>query len=328
MPADRRGSPRPPRAVVLGDLVLDVVLSPDEPLRRGTDVSGRVQLRQGGSAATTARWLARSGVPTALVTAVGRDEIGRRLVAVLQGVGVEVRATTLAGAGTGRLGVVLEADGERSFVADRGAILLLSPRHLRAAWFRGSGLLHLPAYSLLAEPLAGAALAAEAWVSRGGGAVSVDLASAGFLDRFGPGAVLDRVAGLRPAVILATAEESAAALGGAGPERLLELAPLVVVKEGAAGARALRRDRRPVAVRGRVIRLRDSTGAGDAFDAGFLAAWLRSGGREHGAGQDAERRGSRSSPDTEGLRRWLRAGQAAARGEVTGRRLILDGLSD
>src|SRR5450432_4124885 len=39
------------RALVLGDLTLDVVLSPAQPLASGTDVAGLVRLRQGGSAA-------------------------------------------------------------------------------------------------------------------------------------------------------------------------------------------------------------------------------------------------------------------------------------
>ena len=42
----------PARIVVLGDLMLDVVLAPTQPLETGTDVPGRVALVQGGSAAT------------------------------------------------------------------------------------------------------------------------------------------------------------------------------------------------------------------------------------------------------------------------------------
>lgn len=302
-----------PRAVVLGDLVLDIVLLPEGPIRPGTDVLGAVRFRQGGSAATTARWLARSAIPTTLVTALGADGLAARLVQALTAAGVEVRAASRRTWRTGRLGVLVEADGERSFVADRGAILHLRPRHLRAAWFAGVDLLHLPAYSLLAEPLAASAGWAAERVAHRGGAVSVDLASAGFLDRFGPRQVLDRVEALRPAVLLATAGESAAALGGAGPTRLLELAPLVVVKEGAAGARAMRRGRRDVVLRPRAARLQDSTGAGDAFDGGFLAAWLRAG--------PGARAGSLPAPD---LGRCLRAGHRAAWAEVTGPRPELD----
>src|SRR4029079_16942496 len=72
-----------PRVTVLGDLMLDVVLAPVRALEVGTDVPGRVSLRQGGSAATTSRWLGRLGVRTTLVCAVGRDSEGRALVSAI-----------------------------------------------------------------------------------------------------------------------------------------------------------------------------------------------------------------------------------------------------
>lgn len=293
------------RAVVLGDLVLDCVIVPDEPLRRGTDVAGQVRFRQGGSAATTARWLARSGVETSLVTALGDDRLGHDLETWLGAQGVAVRAVRLRGATTGRLGVLVEGDGERTFVADRGAILRLRPAHLRAAWFAGAALLHLPGYSLLTEPLASAAALAAAWTRDEGGWVSVDLASSGFLERYGAPRILERVAALEPAVVLATEAEATSALGGRAVERLLEIAPLVVVKSGPAGATAFRRDGPPLAVRPRRARVRDSTGAGDAFDAGFLAARLAPAGASRSAAS---------------LAACLRAGHTAARAEITGAR--------
>src|ERR687894_510686 len=100
----RRRSAAPAlRAVVLGDLMLDVVLAPARPLESGTDVPGTVALRQGGSAANTARWLARLGVRTTLVAAVGRDPAGRALVDALKADGVRVRAARVAGSRTGRI---------------------------------------------------------------------------------------------------------------------------------------------------------------------------------------------------------------------------------
>ncbi|MDQ3128212.1 MAG: hypothetical protein M3Q66_07130, partial [Chloroflexota bacterium] len=70
-PRSRPAAPgrRPPRVVVLGDLMLDVVLAPGQPLESGTDVPGRVMLRQGGSAANTAGWLARLGARSTLICA-------------------------------------------------------------------------------------------------------------------------------------------------------------------------------------------------------------------------------------------------------------------
>src|SRR6266576_6121531 len=108
----RAHQPSPPRVAVLGDLMVDVVLAPARPLEAGTDVPGRVMLRQGGSAASTARWLGRLGIRTTLVCAVGRDPEGRALTETLAGDGVRVRATRVAGERTGRIGVLVAPDGE------------------------------------------------------------------------------------------------------------------------------------------------------------------------------------------------------------------------
>ncbi len=257
---------------MLGDLVLDLVLVPDGPLRHGTDVAGRVVFRQGGSAATTARWFARLGLDAALVTAVADDGLGDGLVAYMESCGVEVHAARVHRSHTGRLGVLVEA-GDRSFVADRGAIHRLAPGHLRASWFRGARLLHVPAYSLVGDRIAATTERAARLAAQAGAVISLDLSSAGFLASEGPERILARVASLRPDVILATRQEAVAATSEGGVERLLELAPLVVVKEGALGAAAYRRAG-GLAARSsaRAARVLDTTGAGDAFDAGFLAA--------------------------------------------------------
>jgi sugar/nucleoside kinase (ribokinase family) len=119
--------------VVLGDLMVDVVLAPAQPLVSATDVPGRVSFVQGGSAANTARWLARLGARSSLVCSVGRDAAGRALIDALRGDGVVMRASRVTGARTGRIGVVLAPDGERSFVADRGAADRLAPGDLDAS---------------------------------------------------------------------------------------------------------------------------------------------------------------------------------------------------
>lgn len=313
-------------AVVLGDLMLDTVLAPDRPLQRGTDVPGRVALCQGGSAANTAAWLARIGVRTTLVCAVGRDAIGRALVHALEHDGVRVHAHRTKRP-TGRIGVFVGEDGERSFVADRGAADALAPEHLRPSWFAGAGALHLPAYSLLGRPLGEAGLAAAMLARQAGSVLSVDLASAGPLLAGGRAAAIAIVEAVRPDVLLSTADEARALLGQGPEERLLDLAPIAVVKRGADGATVFARTaddgglmpepgpahRLParvspetfvrVDVATKPVRVVDSTGAGDAFDAGFLAAWLLA--RSGGARQDVA------------LRHAAAAGNSAAARQVS-----------
>jgi ribokinase len=279
LPVRRRVRPigsRPPRIVVLGDLMVDVVLAPARALRVGTDVPGRVALRQGGSAATTARWLARLGARSTLICAVGRDHEGRELVAALEGDGVRVSASRVAGERTGRIGVVVAPGGERSFVADRAAADGLAPGDLRASTFRVD-LLHLPAYSLLGEPLGLAGRRAIELARAAGTLVSLDLSSVAPLLAHGRRAALRLVRDAAPDVLFATRVEAEALVGGRDTAGLGEIAAVVVIKQGRSGASVLARSATgPLAfdVATTPLEAADSTGAGDAFDAGFLVSWL------------------------------------------------------
>ncbi len=291
--------------MVVGDLVLDVVLVPSVEIESATDVPGRVEIRQGGSAANVARWLARLGVRSQLVCAIGRDGAGRSLVAQLERDRVTVRAVRVTGQRTGRIGVVVAPGGERSFVQDRRAALYLRPEDLRPEWFDKIDLLHLPVYSLLGEPLGQAGLRAVELARARGALVSTDLASVGPLLAGGRRAARELVSRLEADLIFATEREAEALLGRYDADRLLEFAPTVVIKRGGRGARVVARDADtdgasvlPVAPQPAVelgssvglepppplrfdvattpVSVTDTTGAGDAFDAGFIAGWLES----------------------------------------------------
>ncbi len=273
---------------MLGDLVLDVVLAPARPLEAGTDVPGRVALVQGGSAANTARWLGRLGARVSLIAAVGRDATGRALVGAIRSDGVRPRVARIAGARTGRIGVVLTADGERSFVQDRGAAELLGPADLRAAWFAGTDAVHLPIYSLLGGPLGDAGRHALELGRAAGAAVSLDLASIAPLMAGGRRAARALVVDAAPDLLFATASEAEALLGGGPLDGLLAFASIAVVKRGSKGATVFARAgagtlRFEAATE--TLMAADTTGAGDAFDAGFLFGWFsaRAAGRSPSA---------------------------------------------
>ena len=257
--------------------MLDVVLAPARPIEPGTDVPGRVTLTAGGSAANTARWLGRLGARASLVGAVGRDPAGRALVEALRADGVVPRITRVAGTRTGRIGVVVAPGGERSFVADRGAADQLRAADLRPDWFAGCDAVHLPIYSLLGEPLGLAGRRAVELGRDAGGLVSIDLASIVPLLSGGRRAARALIESVAPDILFATAAEAEALLGRSSVEGLLELAPTAVVKRGAKGATVMARegtDRLRFEVATQQVAATDSTGAGDAFDAGFLVGWL------------------------------------------------------
>lgn len=265
------------RIVVLGDLALDVVVAPNRPAEAGTDVPGRIAFVQGGSAANTARWLGRLGARATLITAVGRDATGRTLVDAVRRDDVMVRVSRVAGARTARIAVVIGPDGERSFVTDRGAADLLDASHLKSAWFGGARALHLPIYSLIGTPVGDAGRRAIELARSAGALVSVDLASIGPLMARGRRAAYELVATTAPDVLFATSAEAEALLAGGSLDGLLDVAGIAVLKRGSKGATVLARSgaeplRFEVATA--PIAAADTTGAGDAFDAGFLLGWF------------------------------------------------------
>jgi sugar/nucleoside kinase (ribokinase family) len=263
-----------PRLVALGDLTLDIVVWPDRALAQGSDVGGRVAFRIGGSAANAARSFAAAGGDAVFVGAVGDDRLGRRLVRGLRAAGVRSRVSVAASTPTARLIVMIGPGGERSFITARGAADCLAPADLGRLWFRGIGALHLPAYSLLNEPLGSAAVLAAGWTHEFGALVSVDLASAEPLRATGGWRSWVAIAAVNPDVLFANADEAAvltADHGAPSASTLLELAPIVVIKHGPAGCAVLRRGADDeMFVETERVKAADTTGAGDAFDAGFL----------------------------------------------------------
>jgi ribokinase len=265
-----------PRIVVVGDLIVDVVLAPAADLVSGTDVPGRVMVRQGGSATTTARWLGRSGADVSLVASVGRDSAGRALIRTIRDDGVTPRVVRIAGHQTGRVGVFVAPGGERSFVQDRAAALWLTPEHLRPSWFAAAELVHIPTYSLLDHPLGDAGRRAAELAHAAAALVTVDLSTSWPLLALGRDAAVDVVRGAEPDLLFAAGSEAGALADS--EESLLEIAPIVVLKRGPQGASLLYRDggaRSRVEVAAQPVEAADTTGAGDAFDAGFILGWLR-----------------------------------------------------
>jgi sugar/nucleoside kinase (ribokinase family) len=129
----------------------------------------------------------------------------------------------------------------------------------------------VPYYSLVGEPLATTSTTLAGWAHDRGVRVSVDASSAALLQHDGAAHAVARMAVLRPQVVFAN-ELEAHVLGDAlSPEALG--GSMVIVKHGAGPAALHRAGTATVEVEAiRVEAVRDTTGAGDAFAAGFLLA--------------------------------------------------------
>jgi ribokinase len=259
--------------VVLGEVMTDVVAFHDGALAIASDTPARIALRPGGAGANTAAWLARSGVEVALIARVGDDAAGEIALSALDG--VDLRVTRDPERATGTCIVLVAPGGERTMLPDPGANSALAASDLPDDLFppaqRGRDLagspathiLHVSGYSLMRPGSRGAALAAMDRARDAGMLVSVDPASAALL--LDDPAFLDRA---RPVDLLLPNADELAALGD-GLNGVRE----TVVKLGRGGARWTDGVRTVTARAVAVDDVIDTTGAGDAFAAGFLSAW-------------------------------------------------------
>lgn len=250
----------------LGDLVEDVVVWLDEPLEIGTDAAGSIIRTRGGSAANVASAAARLGrVTVRYLGCVGPDPAGDGLVSGLRAAGVDVCVQRRGRTGT--ILVLVEPGGERSMVPDRSAALLLET--IDDAWLDGLAILHVPAYGFCGEPLSTTVLDALRRARERGIATSIDASSVGALRGYGRDRVRALLADLAPDHLLANADE-ADFLGVEEPGYLPYTT--VVVKHGAQPTVAIVDGRRVEVPVTPVAEVRDTTGAGDAFAAGYLSA--------------------------------------------------------
>ncbi len=262
--------------VVVGDVMVDVVARAAGPLAHASDTDAHVRWTGGGAAANVAAWLASAGVPVVLVARAGADLAGRGAVAELREAGVVVHVAVDGERATGTCVVVIGADGERTMLPDRGANLAIAPDDLPAELFMSGGHLHLSGYTLLHDGPRAAGLAALDHAREAGMTISIDPASAAPLAACGIERVLGWIGGVD--LLLPNLDEARVLTGEDEPEAAARAlvgraaAREVIVTLGAGGA--LWTDGREVVrvAAPEVERVVDTTGAGDAFAAGWLAA--------------------------------------------------------
>jgi sugar/nucleoside kinase (ribokinase family) len=262
--------------VVVGDVMVDVLAAMSGPLARGSDTPSAVTTAGGGSAANVAVWLAAQGVPTSYVGRVGDDALGRESVAALTDRGVTAWVSTEPDLTTGACIVLVEPGGERSMLPDAGANATLTAADLPQRAFRPGGHLHLSGYTLLNPGSRDAGLAALSMAAAADMTVSVDPSSAAPLAELGAARFLSMTRGVD--LLLANRDEAAVLAGTSDPhlaaQQLGDTYREVVVKLGADGAMWQQGFIGASAPAERGVEVVDTTGAGDAFAAGFLASWL------------------------------------------------------
>jgi len=250
--------------LVLGDCNPDLLITGDDLAfefgQREKLVSGML-LTIGGSASITACGAARLGLRTAFVGVVGDDEFGRFMLDEMRALGVDVSGCPVDPSAPTGMTVAAVRDGDRAMLTLPGTIASLSAGQVPTELVTGARHLHIGSYYLLDRlrpGLPGLVAAARA----AGATISVDPQedTTGAWDGGLPALLAD-------VDVLFVNEQEAAGIDA-------DACPLVVVKRGPDGATARPRGGTEVDVGGFAVDAVDATGAGDSFDAGFLAGRL------------------------------------------------------
>ncbi|MEV0612997.1 PfkB family carbohydrate kinase [Nonomuraea sp. NPDC050404] len=261
--------------LVIGDVVTDVVALHGSPVMSGIDTSADIVLRPGGSGANTAAWAASLGAEVRLLAKLGYDSSEWHTTELIK-TGVQPHMAVDPHHPTAVVIAMVDKSGERSMLTNRGAGGLISESDWDPSLLDGVARLHLSGYVLFAEAGLGLAARAMADAAAAGVAISVDPASTGPLRDFG----VERFTGetARAGLVIPNLDE-ALLLTGAATARdaavlLSERYGTAVVKLGADGALAAVDGAVVATADGVSAEVVDSTGAGDAFAAGFLTATL------------------------------------------------------
>ena len=252
------------KILVIGDVIEDLIVIPEETIRPNTDTKAQIQKSMGGQAANVAAWVSHKGAAVSFVGCVGSADvvkIEQELTA--QGINSSLQSSSKA---TGSL-VVLVDGQSRSMLTDRGANQDLDLARIDPTGF---GIVYISGYSLLGRSLEQVSAFASK-VKAAGALLAIDPGSYGFINDHG-------VDSFRELICLTDI-----AFPNQEEQDLLELSGKVrlnVVTSGHLGAKAYKSDGGLIEVASIGAKLVDPTGAGDAFCGGFLAQLVKESGFE------------------------------------------------
>lgn len=256
----------------IGDLLEDVVVWLAHEPHHASDTPAKIVRTRGGSAANVAMFSALEFGSSRFIGQVGDDRLGAQLCKLLADNNVDVLAERSGR--TGSIVVLVYPNGERTMLTDRGSATQLS--NLPESFLVGVSALHVPAYSLTSEPLAAIARAAVSSARRAGVFVSIDASSTSVLSDFGVRKFGELIEQLGPDALLCNQDE--ADLLGLSEKSPAVGAALTIIKHGAMPTIAITDAGIVTTVDVQAVsNIADTTGAGDAFAAGFVNEYVAEG---------------------------------------------------
>ncbi len=263
--------------LTIGDMCADLIVALGDVLPRFGQVEQWVPgylLEMGGSTCIFACQTAKLARKTAILGRVGDDVLGQLIVQRLRSSGVDVQYVEVQpGLATG-LGVALvKSDGDRAILTYGGSLNAIYPEDITDDWLLQGGHLHYGSYFLQANLLPAAPDILRRAQELG---LTTSLDTNWDPDDAWRGGLHQALSGTD--VFLPNEQEALAITGAVNAEQaltqLLDMVKVVAIKLGDRGALVGQGDIRYLVPVDPVLTPKDTIGAGDSFDAGFVTGWL------------------------------------------------------
>ncbi len=254
------------------DVVAQIPTSPHQ-LHLGNDTRTIISTHGGGAGGNVASWLSVLGNDVTMVGRIGNDTAGSAITAEFDALGISYGDIVKEGLHTGVVVCLVDPSGERTMLADNGANSGLAIGDLPA--LDGVDAIYLSGYAPLAPLSRDGVLEMVRTINLRGIPVVFDPATVGGMQGVPVEEILAWCA-LMDTVIMN--EEEAIYLSGLSDLEsalnfFVERTPRAIIKRGSAGAIGLERGGQLISLAAKTSTVVDTTGAGDAFAAGFIDAF-------------------------------------------------------
>ena len=257
--------------VTLGDSVVDIIISvPRFPTENEETVYSDGMHNQLGGSSNILIMASRLGLKTGVIDILGDDDLAEYYKEALAGEGVDVnKLMSLDGAQTAHCICLVDENGNHSYIGFPGATHSLSPEMIEPEYITKSRVLYVSGYSLTKSPIKEATLKALDIATDNGLKIYFDPSPV--VDQFSPETLLEV---LRKADVMLLNQREQKAINSMLPQLELEKeCDLIVLKQGARGCTIMQRGKH-THFEGQKVAVKDTTGAGDVFNAAFIYGQL------------------------------------------------------
>ena len=301
------------RVIVIGELNIDAIaFGLSEAPKMGAEIlASDFRLTLGSASAIFACGVAKLVHEVTFIGKVGSDYFGKLCLATLREAGVSTRHVSRDEHLRTGVTISLSTPNDRALVTYLGAIAAMGPEDIRTSWLKGHKHLHMTSYFLQGRM--------QPFFPR----LLHDARELGLSTSFDPNSDPSHIWSDRIREVFAytdllflneteALQLTRASTARAALKALSKQIPCAVIKLGARGAMAVK-DGEITSASGFNVEPKDTTGAGDSFDAGFVSTYLRGGSITQclgaanacGALSTLQAGGTRGQPTRRALKRFL-----------------------